>query len=206
MLKIYGKRQSRTGRVLWALEELGLAYQQIPVDNANGECKTPAHLALNPMGKVPVLVDDDFILTESVAISYYLAAKQSTPLWPEGLKSRARIFQWSNWAATELEFHLTLWVRERRGAGDTAVMATHLENARQVLGALEKHLAGSRYIAGENFTIGDVNTASAVAMGTSLLDMSPFPTIRAWLETCLARPAWKAVQAINEASLTAPAA
>jgi glutathione S-transferase len=197
MLTIYGTKQSRAGRCLWALEELGLAYQHNPVNPHTGGTRNEAYLKLNPLGKVPTLTDGDFVLTESVAICYYLASKQPTPLWPDDLQARARIYQCSSWATTELEFHLTMWIREKRGNADAALMTKYLENAAISLSALEIRLTASPYVAGASFTIGDINAASSLAMGAALLDMSAFPASKAWLEKCLARPAWQKVQTLD---------
>ena len=197
MLTIYGTRQSRAGRCLWALEELGLAYQHNPVNPHTGATRTAAYLELNPLGKVPTLTDGDFVLTESVAICYYLASLQPTPLWPDDLQARARIYQWSSWATTELEFHLTMWIREKRGNADAALMARYMESAAGSLTPLEIRLGDSPYAAGTAFTIGDINAASALAMGAALLDMSAFPAAKSWLDKCLARPAWQRVQTLG---------
>ena len=208
MLTIYGKKQLRTGRCLWALEELGLPYRLVPVDPAAGGTRTPEFLKLNPMAKVPVLVDGDFVLTESVAINAYLASKVETPLWPTDPKVVARIHQWSSWAITEVEFHFTVMVREIRraagGAPDQAVIAGCLASVAETLQTLEAWLAaGNVYVAGDDFTIGDINAAFPVNGISGRLDMTSFPHVRDWLARCTGRPAWQRVQAIDEAALAA---
>ncbi|WP_068076638.1 glutathione S-transferase family protein [Novosphingobium lentum] len=204
MLTIYGTKPSRVARCLWALEELGLAYTQVAVPDS----KAPAYLALNPMGKVPVLVDGDFVLTESVAITAYLASLQPSELLPSAPRLRARIDQWSSWAITEVEFHFTIMVREIRRAGQAGeapngdVVATCLANVAVTLGALETHLAaGNAYVAGDGFTIGDINTAFPISGIAPRIDMAPFPLIADWLARCTARPAFLRVQAIDESGL-----
>lgn len=208
MLTIYGKKQMRTGRCLWALEELGLPYRLVPCDPFAGETRTPEFLALNPMAKVPVLVDGDFVLTESVAINAYLAAKAETPLWPADIRKIARINQWSSWAITEIEFHFTIMIREIRraagGAPDPNVISTCLGAVSETLGTLEAWLAdGHDYVAGDAFTIGDINAAFPIAGVSTRIDMSPFPRVSDWLQRCISRPAWQRVQAIDEAALAA---
>src|SRR6185437_3394897 len=74
-LKIYGVARSRTFRTLWMAKELGLDYEHVKIDFATGDTRTPAHLALNPNGHVPVIDDDGFVLWESMAINLYLAKK-----------------------------------------------------------------------------------------------------------------------------------
>ncbi|RJG23481.1 glutathione S-transferase family protein [Massilia cavernae] len=206
MLTIYGKRQSRAGRCLWALEELGLPYRQVALDLAKGETRSPEHLKRNPLGKVPVLADGDFLLTESVAINYYLAARQSTPLWPSDPHSVARIHQWSSWATTEVEFHFTVMVREmRRAAGgvpNKALMDECLAAIGMTFAPLEAWLSkGSLFVASNRFTIGDINAAFPIIGIAPRIDMTRFPAIAAWLERCVARPAWQRVQAIDEEAL-----
>jgi len=71
MLKLHGTSMSSAERCLWALEELGLEYEQIPT--AIADTRTPAHLKLNPNGHIPVLEDDRLVLFESIAINFYLA-------------------------------------------------------------------------------------------------------------------------------------
>src|SRR5262245_12885074 len=74
-MKLYGFPPTRSIRVLWTLRELDVEFELINVDPAKGEHRRPEVLAVNPAGKLPVLVDGDFILTESVAIVLYLAEK-----------------------------------------------------------------------------------------------------------------------------------
>lgn len=204
MLTIYGTKPSRVARCLWALEELGLPYRQVRVTDQ----RSPAFLALNPMGKVPVLVDGDFVLTESLAINAYLAAQAGSPLLPADLRRRARVDQWSSWAVTEVEFHFTIMVREiRRAAGagiepDSALVAACLRAVRDTLGVLETYLGnGHAYVAGDAFTIGDINVAFPISGIAPRLDMAAFPKLAAWLARCTARPAWLRVQAIDEAGI-----
>src|ERR1700757_1528910 len=103
-LKIYGIARSRAFRVLWMAMELELDYEHVKVDFATGESRTPAHLALNPNGHVPVIDDDGFVLWESMAIDLYLAKKYGAgTLYPTHLEDEARAWQWSFWGMTEVE-------------------------------------------------------------------------------------------------------
>lgn len=208
MLTIYGKRLTRAGRCLWALEELGLPYRCIPLDPSRGETRSDDYLSLNPVGKVPLLLDGDFALRESLAINAYLVAQQPTPLWPDDARTRARIGQWSCWAATEVEFHFTVMVRElRRAAGgtpDAAVIEGCLGAIGTTLEVLEQALLeDGPYVAGDAFTVGDINTAFPILGIAPRLDMTRFPAVAGWLARCGARPAWQRVQARDEAALRA---
>jgi len=75
MIKLYGIPASRAFRPLWMLEELGLAYENVPVNFADGGTRSAEFLTLNPNGHIPVLVDGEVVLWESMAISLYLARK-----------------------------------------------------------------------------------------------------------------------------------
>src|SRR3546814_10717879 len=85
-MKLYGTPPTRVLRAIWLLNELGLEYEHCPVDLMQGEAQRPAFLDLNPAAKVPVLVDDDVVLTESAAIQLYLAEKH-----PEAEIGRAHV-------------------------------------------------------------------------------------------------------------------
>ena len=88
MIKLYGIRQSRAMRSLWALEELGVPYENVPINFAT-DAKKPEYLKINPNGRIPALVDGDVALFESMAINLYLAKKyDKTGLYPRSLETR----------------------------------------------------------------------------------------------------------------------
>ena len=99
MLKVWGrKNSSNVQKVMWAIGELGLAYERIDLGLEFGGNDTPAYLAMNPTGLVPTLIDGDFILWESNSIVRYLANRygQGT-LEPADPKTRALANQWMDW-------------------------------------------------------------------------------------------------------------
>ncbi len=103
-MKLYGLGPTRSIRALWGLLELGVDFEFIPVNLRAGENRHPDFLRLNPAGKLPVLVDGDFVLTESAAIVLYLAEKYPAKgLLPADLKVRAQVYRWVMFAVTELE-------------------------------------------------------------------------------------------------------
>ncbi len=208
MLELYGNKQSRAARCLWALEELDLPYRQIALDMAAGQNKSPAYLAINPAGKIPTLVDGDFVLPESLAINGYLASKAGpTPLWPDDVRLQTRIAQWSSWAVTEMEFPLTNIIREKRraaasgGEADPGFAAAQAGLAGVAMGLLESRLGMHPHVAGDAFTLGDINAFTAAMLGPMFLEMAPFPRVSDWLARCAARAAWQRVQAIDESTL-----
>jgi len=92
MLKLYGGARSRASIVQWYLEELEIPYEFVLLDMEAGEHKQPEFLAINPMAKVPAIVDGDFNLWESGEILLYLAEKYGH--LSESLEKRSEITQW----------------------------------------------------------------------------------------------------------------
>ena len=109
-LKIYGIARTRAFRALWMAKELGLDYEHDPVEIGDAGARTPEFLAINPNGRLPVIVDGDFVLFESLAITLYLAKKHSPGrLYPGTLEGEARAWQWSLWAVTEVDRGVNIW-------------------------------------------------------------------------------------------------
>jgi glutathione S-transferase len=85
------------------LEELGLDYELVPTRMGGVETRMRAFLDLNPNGKIPVLVDGETVVWESLAINHYLARKYDGGLEPRGVEACGRAYRWSFWAMGELE-------------------------------------------------------------------------------------------------------
>src|SRR5258705_10986769 len=107
MLLIYGSAKSRTLRTLWMVSELGLSYEQKDWLPRAPETKTPEYRALNANGRVPTIDDDGFVLSESMAINFYLAKKHSSSLYPSDTRNEAVTLQSSLWETDRLEHHIT---------------------------------------------------------------------------------------------------
>src|SRR5579871_2512847 len=109
-LRIYGIARTRAFRALWVAKELGLDYEHLPIEIGDDGAKSPEFLAINPNGRLPVIVDDGFVLFESLAITLYLAKKHSCgTLYPAALEGEARAWQWSLWAVTEVDRGVNIW-------------------------------------------------------------------------------------------------
>jgi len=195
MIKLYGTSKSRSIRCLWALEELGVKYEHVPVEVS--KAKSPEHLKLNPNGHVPVLDDDGTVLWESMAINLYLAEKYGKgSLWPSATEAHGTIYEMSFFAMTEIEPHLITALRHRiffppeQRNEQTAVQA--IEAVKAPLKVLDDRLKGRDYILGKDFSIADLNV-SAVASYVNILkvDLSATPTAQAWLQKCLGREAYQ---------------
>ncbi|MEX2205695.1 MAG: glutathione S-transferase family protein [Myxococcota bacterium] len=199
MIKLYGIRQSRAVRSLWALEELGLQYEHVPT-NFTTDAKQPEYLAINPNGRIPALVDGDVTLFESMAINLYLAKKYDTRgLYPKSAADEARAIQWSFWGMTETEQALLQVLMNRvflpAPQRDEAAAKAGEEKLAQPLRVLDGALAGKQYLLGDGFTIADLNVASVLAWALfAKTDLSKTPNVARWLGECCGRPAFVKAQ------------
>jgi glutathione S-transferase len=202
-LKIYGIARSRAFRTLWMAKELGLDYEHVKVDFATGETRTPAHLALNPNGHIPVIDDDGFVLWESMAINLYLAKKHSLGrFYPARLEDEARAWQWSFWGMTEIErpvltalFNRAILPEDKR---DAAAADDAEKQLAQPLKVLNGALGRSANLLGNDFTVADLNVASILAWARlANIDMAPFPRVAEWLKNCAERPAARAARQLQ---------
>ena len=188
-LTIYGSPRSRTQRVLWMAEELGLAFRHEPYEWNDPRLKSPEFLALNPAGAIPTIEDDGVGLPESLAINLYLAKKHSLGgLYPATSEGEAQVWRWTLWAQGELEPWLQRETRE------TATAPTAAELVRPAiergLGKLERALGGREWLLGDAFTVADFNVACVLSPSRTVhLDLGAYPNIAGWAARCYDRPA-----------------
>jgi len=203
-LKLYGTGASRAARPLWLLEELGVPYEHVSQTYMGGATRTPEFLALNPNGHIPVLDDDGTIVWESMAITLYLARKFGGPLAPNSLAEEAEVLRWTFWVVTECEKDaLTVLMHRVAMPADKrdAALAEQAEKRLAVpLAVLDAHLAKRPWVAGERFTVADVNLASVLAWAqSSRVLMERFARVADWLGRCLDRPDQKKVRQLAKA-------
>lgn len=209
MVTIYGVTRSRASRNIWLMNELGQPYEQVPViqayrladphaPDAPVNTKSPSFLAVNPNGHVPSMKDGDLVLHESLAINLYLARKFGGPVAPATLAEEGECAMWTLWAATEAEPHaiLILYHRlmkqgdERKPAlADQAVI-----DLRNPFKVLDEALAATGFLVGGRFTVADINVAEVIRYAMPAPELfESAPRVKAWLEACHARPAFKAM-------------
>jgi glutathione S-transferase len=155
MLKVIGGRRNRGFRVIWALEEMDLPYTLEEARPQSAEV-----LAVNPLGQVPVLMDGDAVLTDSLAILNYLADRNGALTFPAGTVERARLDARINFVLTEMEAPLWLMARHgfvlpenQRMPGMRAVAEADFARA---AARFEVLLGGADFFAGDRFTIADI--------------------------------------------------
>lgn len=177
-LKLYGGARSRASIVQWYLEELGLSYEFILLDMQAGEHRQSSFLAINPMGKVPALVDDGFSLWESGAILQYLAEKYSQDA--ATLEQRSHLAQWILFANATL------------GPGIFTESTREKEKA-NLLPALNQQLEQRAFLMGDTFTAADVAVGAYLTYMTLMLGITyeEYPAIAKYVKQITERPAFQ---------------
>lgn len=193
MMQLYGNVRSRATRCLWMLEEIGAPYQLIDKTTRAEDLQNADYLRLNPNARIPTLVDGDTVLWESMAINLYLAQK-----YPSALPSDAATFgsaaQWSFWAMLETEALLLDLMMHRvmlpEYGRDPSFAARDELLLQKPLKILDDALRGRDHLAGNAFSVADLNVASILAWGRiARFDLKPHPNVARWLDACLKRPA-----------------
>ena len=203
-LRIYGVARTRAFRALWVAEEVGIAYEHLPIEIGDAGARAPEFLALNPNGRLPVIVDDGFVLFESLAITLYLA-KTYAPgtLYPATPEAEAKAWQWSFWAIAEVDRGVNIWSLHAVRLPPAERDAAKRDEALQVLAApfqvLDTALAQAPYLLGDAFTVADLNVAAVISRAVDM-DLAAVPNLRAWLARCLDRPAARAALALKTQS------
>lgn len=206
MIEVHAFATPNSVKVLIALEEMGIPYDLRPVNVRKGDQKAEAFLALNPNGKVPVLVDDGFVLTESAAILVYLAEKTGQLLPRDGV-GRARVFEQLFFHASGLSpaFGNAGFFKRSSPEPQPIAEARFTVEADRILGLLDAKLAAQPFVAGEEFTIADIahfGWLSRISFPDLTLDGRP--NLSRWFETVAARPAVQ--QAVARVEAIVPAA
>ena len=177
MLKLYGGQRTRASIVQWYLEELSIPYEQVLIDVQAGEGQKPEYLAINPLGKIPSIVEGDFKLWETSAILLYLLEKHGNAI---SLEQRAIQNQWIVYAnATIAPEIFSEATREKQMPRHMTMLNTLLEQ--------------QPFITGEEFTAADVAVGSILWYIPVLLqvDFSPYPAIAAYMKRLGDRPAFQ---------------
>ncbi len=178
MLKLYGGARSRAAIVQWYLEELGVPYEFVLLDMQAGEHRQPEFLAINPIGKVPAIVDGDLPLWETGAILLYLAEKYgATPLTVE---QRATLNQWILYANATM-------------GPDIFQEHTREKAFPRHMTMLNQWFSQRPYVMGDEFTIADVMVGSMLNYIPLMLqlDCSPYPVVAEYMQRMGDRSAYQ---------------
>lgn len=197
MITLYGIEWSRAKYVLFTLAELGLDFQHVRINPFGEEKNAPEYLKLNPLAQVPTLVDGDLVLTEAMAINFYLARKYGAgKLWADRLEDEAQIYKWSFFALTQMEASCVDIILHRKVLDEKDRSADIIQLAEKKLmkplEVLNNSLAGKDFLAANQFTVADINMAGVLsyALGGEF-DFSPYNNVARYLNAVLLRPACK---------------
>lgn len=196
MIVIYGSPRSRSTRALWAAEEAEIPYEFKSVDFATGAHRSPEYLALHPGGKVPTLVQDDFVLRESGAIVTWIGeqAPEKGLVPVAGSREHAQYLQWMCFVLSELE--QPLWTVAKHTFAlpakyrIEAIKPVAFKEFDWAAAVLAKGLAGREYLVGDRFTMVDLLAGHTLTWATRALKIElEDEGVRAYAQRVLSRPA-----------------
>jgi len=197
VIELHGAKTGNTLRASIALEEAGLAYRVVFVDLAGGQQRSGAHLALNPAGKVPTIIECregqvPFVLSQSNAIMLYAASKVPGKLTPVDDPQKLAIFYERLFyfacdviAPSHAGFYL-------KGKGETGTGPDLLrQQSIDALAAANRFVDSSRYIAGDAFSLADISAFTIAQASADRIDWSLVPQFKRWFDEVGQRAAVK---------------
>jgi glutathione S-transferase len=198
MIKVWGRAtSSNVQKVMWCIDELGVAHERVDIGGPFGKNKEPAYLAMNPNGVVPTIEEDNFILWESNSCVRYIAAKYGAgKLWPTDLRQRADAERWMDWQLTTLAGPSTTifqgLVRTKPEDRDMTAIAAGAKRLNELWTVVDKVLARRTFVAGDQLTIGDIPMGIAAYRWFTLpVERDRHPNFAAWYGRLTERPAFK---------------
>jgi glutathione S-transferase len=190
---------------------LSLECEVQPIDLGRGEQLTPQYLAINPNKKMPTLEDDGFVLWESNAILFYMAAKRpESGLWPSDLRGQADVLRWLAWESAHWDaesWGMVVFERASKavlglGPPDPAFIARGEQNFARFAAVLNDSLIGKTWLVGERLTIADFSLAGFVPLAERMaLPVEKFPEILRWYKRLAALPAWRDALSARDAAM-----
>ncbi|MGK3964218.1 glutathione S-transferase family protein [Sorangium sp. So ce118] len=191
-MKLYEFPPTRSIRARWTLQELGVEFEAIEVNLVAGDHNRPEFRKINPAGKVPALVDGDFVVTESVAIALYLAEKYPQKrLLPTDLRQRADVDRWLLFTVTELEQPLQRIVRHTSVYPEALRLPAEVDLAgrefKEMAAVLEGHMQGRQFVVGDGVTVADFVLAYTLDWGNEAKLLGDCPKLISYMERMYAR-------------------
>lgn len=197
MLKIYHAKNTRSVRIRWLCEELGIPYDLKTLDFSPEVLQSPEYLAIHPLGKVPAIEDEGEVMIESGAIAQHLLEKHGKGrLEPkQGSAMRKRFLHWFHFAEaslmgpiSDIAQHTLIRPKDKR---IPQVAAEAVDSVKKMLAILEANLEGLEYICGDEFTAADITLGYALMLCSVLgLLTSEFPKVKVYYERISSRPAF----------------
>lgn len=196
-MKLYYFPSPNPQKIRFAINELGIECDDVPVNLLEVEQRKPEFLALNPYGRVPVLTDGDVVLWESHAILAYLGDKTGK-LWPTSVSGRAEALKWMFFltsaispSATEVAFN-RIAVKLRGGTPDEAAIERGEKGLIAPMQVIEQRLAANKWMLGSDFSLVDCDYGPTFnVLEKAGFNFGDFPKTHAYLKATCARRAWQ---------------
>jgi len=203
MLKIYHSPQSRSLRVVWLAEEIGLPYELERLGMFTDDLKRPQYLSIHPLGKVPAIDDDGFVLWETAAIFEYLVAKYSDGSLLPGRETRrgALAVQWALYGENPLTVIMGEIAAHGGAMPEEMRIPALVERGRELAPALvrivDRALDGAPYILGDAFSAADIMLSFGLNIARHLgFVTDETPRARDYCERLTQRPAFQRAAAV----------
>jgi glutathione S-transferase len=201
-MRLYVHRLSPNGlKAIITAEHCGSPVDLVDIDLGAGEQHGAAYRAINPNGRVPTLVDGNFVLWESNAIMQYLAEKAGErSIWPDDPRARADIARWQFWDVAHLgpaakPFQWEYLIKAMLGLGDPdeAALAAAEAPFRACADVLEATLGKRPYLTGEQLTLADISVAATlIYVEAASMPVADYSALQSWRQQVSAIPAWAA--------------
>lgn len=198
-MKLYYAETMNPRKACAVAKYLGSPVEYVRVDLSRGEHRTPEFLALNPNGKVPLLVDGDMHLWESTAIMAHLAVKAGSDLWPSDAARQVEVLRWMSWDISHFSRHGgTLYfehhIKPFLGLGD--INAAAVDEAtnfyKRFANVLDAYLAQHEYLVGDKLSIADFGVGVLLPWAKEAhLPVGEFANITRWHNRLMTLPAWR---------------
>lgn len=195
MMQLYWSPRSRSFSSLWLMEEAGRPYERVLTDISTGAQRRAEYLAINPMGKVPALKDGEATLAEAAAIAAYVAERypEAGLAPPLGDPLRAKYLYWLFFGPGCIEPAMVQLATKL----EMNPVAAGWGDAQRVIDVLDVALQKGPWILGEPFSAADIIIGSGLNFAVRLFKILPSrPSFDAYLERCLARPAFQRAEKI----------
>ncbi|MCA9400989.1 MAG: glutathione S-transferase family protein [Candidatus Omnitrophica bacterium] len=188
MIKIYGgDLSSPANKVRFTANAIGIDYEYIQVKIREGEHRTPEFLAMNPVGKIPVLDDNGFIVFESGAICKYLVIKHESSLYPQDLKQRTRVEQWTDFSTLHINTAMSKVIFNRvfyqfaKVEKDERSLQDGINFLKRFLPVVEGQLEENTYLVNDQLSLADLTLLSALDPAEiAEVDLSQYQNLTRW--------------------------
>ncbi|WP_164730460.1 glutathione S-transferase family protein [Pelagibacterium montanilacus] len=209
-LVVWGRESSvNVQKVLWVLEEMGIAYERRDAGGKYGKVDTDHFAAMNPNRLVPVIEHEGLVLWESHAIVRYVCARfGQAGLWPEDPVDRALVDQWTDWTGSTFQPAwlklFILLVRTPSSKRDPQAVIEAQAAATRCVVKLEDRLTQTPYLAGETLSYADIVAGSSLYRWFTMdMERPPMPALETWYARLRERPAFEKTVCVSYEELRA---